>query len=200
MKLAEHIRTRIRSALESISEGDRTDIYAVSLWVDDLDDDPRRPTITVGYNTERQVAACTSGPGQRSERPAVADPAEARWNFAFWLQNSLAMIGSEDGDPEGAELREAWARQRGFWYSDEEEERDLDAALEKVQPLTGEFVDILVGVVQDLHRSGEIERVFGRAIPVLIHELEYYDEIARQNEAANPPGVVDAFARWVRGA
>jgi hypothetical protein len=200
MELAEHIRTRIRSALEAIPHEDRADIYAVSLWVSDLDDDPRRPTITVGYNTECQVAGCTPGPGQRPERPAASDPAEARWNFAFWLQNSVAVIGSEDGDPRGAELREAWARQRGFWYSEEEQARDLDAALEKVQPLTGEFVEIVAGVVQGLHRSGEIVRVFGRAIPVLIHELEYYDEIARQNEAANPPGVVDEFARWVRGS
>lgn len=200
MELAEHICTRIRSALEAIPDEDRADIYAVSLWVSELDDDPRRPTITVGYNTECQVAGCTPGPGQRPGRPAASDAAEARWNFAFWLQNSLAVIGSDEDDPKGAELREAWARQRGFWYSDEEEARDLDAVLEKAQRLTGEFVAIVVGVVQDLHRGGEIVRVFGRAIPLLIHELEYYDEIARQNEAANPPGVVDDFARWVRGS
>jgi hypothetical protein len=57
-----------------------------------------------------------------------------------------------------------------------------------------------VGVVQDLHRSGEVVRLFGRPVPVLIHELEYYDQIARQNEAANPPGLVDAFARWARSS
>jgi hypothetical protein len=200
MKLADHVRARIDSALESIPNEDRAHTYAVSLWVSDFDDDPRRPTIMVGYNTEAQVAARTPGPGRRPQDPAAVDAAEARWNFAFWLQNALAVIGSEDGDPQGAELREAWARERGFWYSDEEEERDLDAALARVQPLTGEFIDIVVGVVRDLHRSGVIVRVFGRAIPILIHELEYYEEIARQNEAANPPGIVDAFARWVRGS
>jgi hypothetical protein len=39
-----------------------------------------------------------------------------------------------------------------------------------------------------------------RSIPVLIHELEYCDEIAEQNLAANPAGVVpDAFVSWCRG-
>jgi len=32
---------------------------------------------------------------------------------------------------------------------------------------------------------------------VLVHELEYYDEIVEQNRSANPPVLVDEFARWV---
>jgi hypothetical protein len=40
--------------------------------------------------------------------------------------------------------------------------------------------------------------LFGRPIPVLVHELEYYDAIAMQNLAANPPGVADDFIRWCR--
>lgn len=43
-----------------------------------------------------------------------------------------------------------------------------------------------------------MERLFGAPLPILIHELEYYDAIAEQTERANPPGVADAFARWVR--
>jgi hypothetical protein len=39
--------------------------------------------------------------------------------------------------------------------------------------------------------------IFGRAIPVLIHELEYCDEIAEQNVRANPDGLADDFARWI---
>lgn len=34
---------------------------------------------------------------------------------------------------------------------------------------------------------------------MLIHELEYYDQIATQTEAANPPGLADDFITWVRG-
>jgi hypothetical protein len=197
--LVEHVRSTIVTALGSIPASDRADLYAVSLWVQDVDDDPRRPTITVGYNTERQVAASTPR-GDRSGNGSVASSAaEARWNFAFWLQNSLAVICSEDGDPAGVEARDAWAKQSGYWYSDAEEERDLDAALMKVAPLTAGVVEIAVGVVRELHRSGEVARLLGHPVPLLIHELEYYEQIAAQNEAANPPALVRDFSRWVRG-
>jgi hypothetical protein len=112
----------------------------------------------------------------------------------------LAVIGDEGTDPVGAAAREAWARQQGFWYSDAEEERDLDAALKRVEPMTREFVQMTVEVVQSLHRTGEVARLFGRPVPLLIHELEYYDQIAQQNESANPRELVDDFSRWVRSS
>jgi len=53
--------------------------------------------------------------------------------------------------------------------------------------------------VQRLH-ANDIRRIFGRTLPVLIHELEYYEEIAAQNLRANPSGAVpDGFVRWCRG-
>jgi hypothetical protein len=198
--LNEHIHSKILAALESIPSGDRSDIYVVSLYVSDIDDDPRRPTIAVGYNTERRAAASTPAPGQKPKWPIASDDVEAKWNYAFWLQNSLAVIADESTDPAGAEAREAWARQKGFWFSDAEEERDFKAALEKVKPMTHEFVQMVVGVVQDLHRTGEVGRIFGRPVPLLIHELEYYDQIAQQNESANPPELVHEFSRWVRSS
>ena len=38
--------------IETIEQWDVPDIYAVSLFVYDEDDDPRKPTVTLGYNTE----------------------------------------------------------------------------------------------------------------------------------------------------
>ena len=48
-----------------------------------------------------------------------------------------------------------------------------------------QFVNLLVAVVQDIHASGLLIDLFGREIPILIHELEYYEKIARQNIEAN---------------
>lgn len=50
----------------------------------------------------------------------------------------------------------------------------------------------------DLDSTGIIERSIGRTVPVIVHELEYYEAIARQTEAANPPGLADEFTSWVR--
>lgn len=33
---------------------------------------------------------------------------------------------------------------------------------------------------------------------MILHELEYYEGIARRTEAANPPGLADDFTAWVR--
>ncbi|MBS2033135.1 MAG: hypothetical protein JST54_35005 [Deltaproteobacteria bacterium] len=195
--LQEHIHAVTRAALESIPASDRADIYVISMYVSDIEDDHRRPTIMVGFNTEQRVAACTPAPGQKAKWPIASDAAEARWNFAFWLQNNLVTLGGDD-DATGAALIQSWAIERGYWYSDEEEDHDFDAALAKVRPLTGAFVQLAVGVVQELHRSGELVRIFQRPVPVLIHELEYYDEIAAQNEDANPKELVEGFVEWVR--
>ncbi len=55
----------------------KEDIYAISLFVYDWDDDPFWPTVTLGYNTEKQYQESIA---------ETSDEDEARWNFAFWLQ------------------------------------------------------------------------------------------------------------------
>jgi hypothetical protein len=188
MRFDEHLKTFFTEALERTPGEEAREVYVVSLFVDDEDDDPRYPTVTVGYNTEAQVGASLGD---------ASDDGEARWNFAFWLQNELGVLGAADRDPEGARLREQWIRQADLWYSDDEEDDDFEATLAKGEAITSRFVELVVAVAQQLHADGTIERVFGRAIPVLVHELEYYDQIAEQNRRANPAGLADDFARWI---
>ena len=186
-ELANHIYSRALNALETTSADERADIYAVSFFVYDEEDDPRRPTVTVGFNTEADVARELQSTDER----------EARWNYAFWRQNQLAVICDTDADPAGARLRDAWIREQGLWFEVPENEEPMFD--ERGEPLTAAFVELLVNVVRRLH-ADNIARVFGRAIPVLIHELEYHEGIARQNLEANPAGVVpDDFVSWCRG-
>ena len=63
--------------------------------------------------------------------------------------------------------------------------------------MTKFFVGTCVTVAQQLHGDGVVAETFGRAIPIVVHELEYYDEIVQQTREANPPGLVEDFARWV---
>lgn len=211
-RLAAHVREKLLAAIGEVPREDVPDLYVISLWLEDQEDDPRRPVVRVGYNTERKVVASTpSATTPRKPEPSDAftfdfratdiasDAAEARWNFAFWLQNCLVPIFDETADADGQRLLERWAKEAGLWYSDEDEAHDLNAAVARGQRLTNTLVNVLVDVVRDLHRGGELARSLGRPVPVLIHELEYYEEIARQNEAANPPELVWDFAAWVRG-
>jgi hypothetical protein len=172
-----HARDFIKSALRKIGSGEVADIYVVSLLVYDEEDDPARPTVTVGFNTEAQVSRSAT---------SAWDEAEARWNYAFWLQNVLGILCVSDTDEVGARLRDRWVAEQGLVVDDTDP-----------NDVTRRFVALLEAVVQSLHRDGVIEDIFGRPIPVVIHELEYYEAIVEQNRRANPDGLVDAFASWV---
>lgn len=184
-----HLATTATDALRAIPTVEAPGIYAVSFFVYDDGDDPRRPTLTVGYNTETQVRTCLA---------RASDESEARWNYAFWLQNKLAIVGREKRDPAGAELRERWIREAGLWF--EIEGSPFRAAeTTKGKAITSTFVGWCVALGRELHDSGVIMSVFGRTIPIIVHELEYYEAIAVQTAAANPPGLTEDFAEFVWG-
>jgi len=179
--------TEISNALAGIDAAAVPDIYALSFFVDDVDGDPRYPWLQLGYNTRAQVAASTAS--------AASDAAEAKWNFAFWLQNELAFIG-EPGTA-GRQLLEQALKAEGLWYSDEEEAGDFERCMQVADRITAYFVDACVRIAQALHASGAIEARFGHPVPIIVHELEYYDQIAMQTAAANPPGLAQEFVDWV---
>jgi len=179
--------TEISNALARIDAAAVPDIYALSFFVDDADGDPRYPWLQLGYNTRAQATA--------SIPPAASDAAEAKWNFAFWLQNELAFIG-EPGT-EGRQLLERALKAEGLWYTDEEEAGDFERCMLVADRITAYFVDACVRIAQALHASGAIAERFGHPVPIIVHELEYYDQIAIQTQAANPPGLAQEFVDWV---
>ncbi|MYT10571.1 MULTISPECIES: hypothetical protein [Streptomyces] len=105
----DHLQHLVGGALASISAADAGDIYAVSFLIHNEDDDPRQPTLTVGYNTETQA--------RRSIRDA-SEQAEARWNYAFWLQNELTVVGDLTSDPAGPTARQNWISDLGLRYGE----------------------------------------------------------------------------------
>ena len=152
------IKEKIQGLMaQKISEWQEDDIYAISLYVFNEEDDPCRPVAVFGYNTERQV--------QKSITEA-ADEQEARWNYAFWLQNHEMCLGR---DETAEDIRK--------WITELEWEGE-DA-------INLKFVNLLVAVVQGIHASGLLKEKFGREILVLIHELEYHEKISQQNIEAN---------------
>jgi hypothetical protein len=180
MSFGDHLQHAVTKALTAIPAADAPDIYAISFFIYDEDDDPQRPTLTVGYNTESQVKRVLDHATGR-----YPDPAEARWNYAYWLQNELTIIGDSSRDPAGAALRTQWIKDTPKFHEDHGQ-------------ITTRFVKGCVRLTHSLQEVGLIERAIGHRVPVLIHELEYYEQIAKQTEAANPPRLADDFAAWVR--
>ena len=176
----------ICTALAAIDTQVTPDIYALSFYMSDIDDDPRQPVLQLGYNTRTQVAQSAA---------SASDAEEATWNYAFWLQNELTFVG-EPGT-QGAQLLQDLLQAKGLWYSDEDEAEHFDHCMLKAGDMTACFVDACVRVAQALHATGVIEQQFSRPVPIVVHGLEYYDAIALQTRLANPPGLTQAFEDWI---
>ena len=195
----EHCYRRVREALEALPAPTARDAYVVSFYLWEEEQDPRFPTIVLNVNTEQQVDDCVH---ERLEKPhpgwVPTDEAEARWNYAFWIQRGDVAVAASDEDPEGAALRQRWSEEIGTWVSDEELEAD-ESSWERAAETWTHFWALAARVARRLHDDGVIARVFGRPIPVLLHELEYYEAIVEVNRRANPPELLTGFEAWIRG-
>jgi hypothetical protein len=194
--LSGHFYQSAVRALTAIPDTALPGVYAISFfcWYQE-EEDPDKPILTIGYNTEAQVQRTLT---ERSDDgyfslPAGAD--EARWNYAFWLQNELAVLGDDTRDPIGAELTQTWIRASGLWYPDQDRSPEADAAADQIEDY---FTSLYLRTARQLHTGGLITQIFGRPIPILVHELEYYDHIASLTRQANPPRLADAFISWIR--
>lgn len=142
------------------------DIYAISLFVQ-LEKDT--PTVTLGYNT---IAYC------KAKSFFSMNEEEAKWNYAYWLQNHELEFGYGNSKL----LVEQWIEKNN--YIDMDSDEIVDA-----------FYNVLVDIVQELHSSNIIKNKFKKDIPVIIHELEYYDKIAEYNIKANTYELVKDFIK-----
>ncbi|MFD5300871.1 hypothetical protein ACFWJU_37460 [Streptomyces mutabilis] len=190
MTFQDHLRALATQAITSISAAEAKDIYVVSFFIDNERDDPRQPTLTIGYNTEAQF---------RRSIADASDEAEARWNYAFWLQNELTVIGDLTRDPDGAAARRQWINELGLWYDEPTNPEEWVTTVGSTAALIeANFNQACVQLARGLHDDGVIATIIGKPVPVVLHELEYYEAIARRTEAANPPGLADDFTAWVR--
>ena len=153
------------------------DIYSLSFLVGE--DRSRKPTLSLGYNTVSHWNESIS----RS-----SDAGEAKWNYAYWLKNKLAFFGDETDSV----VRDAWFA--GFVHSRVGKHGRADHSA--VESASQQFILIAVSVARQLHQSGVIQNKFGRIAPIIVHELEYYEQIALQAENANPTGVAQEFVDW----
>lgn len=128
--------------------------------------DTESPDLVLTVNDE---ATC------RDAQARASGPAEARWNYAFWKQEPLWEIFA--GEEGGAVMAAAFPAPR---RSETKKFRDLVKA-------AGE-------AIRALHADGTLARVFGRPIPIVIHDLEGRDEGIDCTRESNPDGLGDEFA------
>ncbi|NGZ74356.1 hypothetical protein [Saccharibacillus alkalitolerans] len=185
-----YVFERIKSGIEAWNEEERNAIYVLSFYVECEEDDLRRPKLTFGSNTDSQY---------EESRFEASDAGEARWNYAYWLQNEQVVIG-DDYVREGREeqlRRDEWVRSLPWFYTDEEEREDFERTLESGEKIVEAFGSVVQNVVTRLRSEGVVTGTFGRSLPLLVHGLEYSDETAKLNRKLNPGGEAEAFAAWI---
>jgi len=194
LNLQDEIILRIKPIISAWTD---SDIYAISFFVYDKQDNPCEPTFTLGYNTERDYTKALIG-GEGGVMPV--DELEARWNYAWWAINNFLVFG----DGETAEIVKQWIIDMGFphltyeeFYDMERSKKDFESLSEKYGVINYEFIKVLICVVKRLHESKFTENTFSRKIPIIIHEFEYYDKIAKQNIEANGLQLVQGLIDFI---
>ena len=59
-----------------------------------------------------------------------------------------------------------------------------------------EFIETVINTMRQLFADGTIAGAFGRDIPAIIHELEYYAAPNSWTKHANPKGLANEFLAW----
>lgn len=98
---------------------------------------------------------------------------EARWNFCNWKEH---YIGWRDG----AAVKR-WLSDNGLSFDEYDDEDTIEDSA----------FDMLTLAVMELHKLGVIKNHFGKALPVIIHGMEYYDKTAVMSVKANGAGLLD---------
>ena len=187
---ADMVFQKTTTALAGLPEETRDDVYALSFWL--CGGDEWLPSLLVSYNTRQQFVK------KQGETHKQDD--EAKWNYAYWLQDEAELLGV-DAYGNNQELR-TWLENAPFAYTEEQyeamfnnDDEDID---EKSDEFYQAFIETQIAVVQRLFAEGVIAGTFGKNIPVLVHELEYYDAPLSWTERANPEGLVDEFLSYWR--
>jgi hypothetical protein len=181
---------KLRTAINNIDENTKNDIYGLSFWFYNEDDDPRFPVISVSYNTISNF---------KNQITRASNEKEAKWNFAFWLQDEIEEIGGKND----IGLKN-WFSKTPYYYSDEDNETAnendelFDRILEQGSNFCDEFIEEIILLVQRLFADKIVETKFGQNIPILVHELEYYDKPVSWTVRSNPNGLVDDFVDWTK--
>ena len=175
-----------QKAVDAIASWNEPDIYVVSFYFWEDEQNPCKPRLSIGFNTESHYREVSEG----MEREDYLF--DYRWNFAWWLQNDDAV--QYGCAPQSAELIRKWVMTCGVIYFDHDEWPDIEEdsdEWDKYKVMEDAFNDMLVRVVQRIHKEGILTSHFGKELPIIIHELEYYDEPLKINLAANGPELIE---------
>ena len=188
-----YLTEKIKQALSSF---DIDGIYAAALIVDEVTEGTYPiecgwfvPDVEICFGSEAKYES------EKTNEMASSE-AEARWNIAFWLEEPNYIISGE----EYAEKVIAWGRSEGLTHYEKEPPQSFGDILEneaEISAVRRVYINMLVGIVKQLHESGFIAECFGREIPILIQGYDIDVETIVDVIAANGEELADGFIKYV---
>ena len=184
---------KLKNAIQEIAnEEDKKEVYALSFCYTCDDDDLRFPKITLGYNTLSNV---------KEESYNATSKEDAKWNFDYWLQTGVETVGGKKD-----KLLKQWFAKTPYFYSDEENDRAIeedeelyDKLLKKGDKFGKDFIKEVIVLAKRLLDDGELEKVFGRNIPIIIHQRDFEDTPISWTKKANPAKLIKEFLEYCDG-
>ena len=182
---------KLKNAIQEIAnEEDKKEVYALSFCCTCDDDDLRFPKITLGYNTLSNV---------KEESYNATSKEDAKWNFDYWLQTEVETVGGKKD-----KLLKQWFAKTPYFYSDEENDRAIeedeelyDKLLKKGDKFGKDFIKEVIVLAKRLLDDGEVEKVFGRNIPIIIHQRDFEDTPISWTKKANPAKLIkESLEHW----
>jgi len=96
--------------------------------------------------------------------------------FDWYSRNGIDNVGFEDPNGKNYDFRSRYIGKgpNGFW----------------------EVWTAAANVARHLQEEGVVRKVFGAALPIIVHQMEVYDEVRDRIAYANPNGEADAFLAY----
>lgn len=188
---AEKSYEKFKNAIQDIANEEKVeDVYVLSFCFSCDNDDDRYPKITLGYNTNSNYSEEASMAGSKEE---------AKWDYAYWLQNELETIGGKEDA-----LLQKWFEKAPYFYSEEENEKAMEddedlfeKILKKGDKFKKDFINETIAIAKQLFDNKVVEKVFGKNIPIIIHDEEYSEDIVKWTKKANTGKLIKGFLEYI---
>ena len=191
INLEDYLYDRVKPIIKTWNEAG---IYAISFFVYSnsaytYGNYSNVSEFAISYNTEDDFKrTCHS----------ASSPNEARWNYAFWRQNTTHIIDPNEEGNAGMGILFQWYSENGVEnigiHSDENQYDENGLYISKGPGGYYELLTAVSNVARRLQLEGFIRDKFG-TIPIIVHELEYYHLVESATRNANPNGEAGAFLK-----
>jgi hypothetical protein len=188
INLEQYLYEKVKPIMES---WDESGIYAISFLVYAngayfYNNCSNVSEFAISYNTE----------GDFEKSASFASANEARWNYAFWRQNTTHIIDPNENFNEGMKILFDWYAENNITnigeYSNDNQFDEQGVYIGKGAGGYFELLTAVSNVARRLQTEGFVAGKFG-AVPIIVHELEYHHLVESATRNANPNGEAEGF-------